>query len=205
MTAYNSAPSKFGLIEIENACFELATDHLLAANELAPKDDHRFYLNGVQVEIRPDTTYYIGTDGSALWASFGLTIAANPDFRDFSIIIPKDIVSKINKHNDRTMLRCVNGQWSIDNLIFKPVDGHYPDWRRVITVEPCQQPATLDPKYIAKGHKAYQKMYGNKTIPQITYVNNGTAGIMHMGHENSMIMIMGIRADHQPKYVKFKA
>lgn len=41
---------------------------LRAVALMAPKDEIRYYLNGVQIEITPDEVFYIATNGHALIA-----------------------------------------------------------------------------------------------------------------------------------------
>jgi DNA polymerase-3 subunit beta len=112
---------------------------LRAANMAASTEQTRYYLNGVCVELTATATTYIATDGHILFA-YRQEIA-----NDLigTWIIPSTIIKQIktNKHNPYVTLSRVDDtstgsvHLKLENgiaLVFEPIDGTFPDWRRVI-------------------------------------------------------------------------
>ena len=91
-------------------------------------NDVRPYLNGVLVEITPDGSNAVATDGHRMaWCSVagGETEAA--------AILPIGAVSAIAGKTDRlTVGRVLVATGEGVEIVAKPIDGKYPHWRKVI-------------------------------------------------------------------------
>lgn len=112
--------------------FAVTTEKLKAALNCAPKNDMRFYLNGVHIEATPAHCYIVATDGACMYCCYdtGAVLPSEP----LSLILPRDKVELIVKNKVKKTIFIVHDDNSIEagGMRFKPVDGRFPDWRRVI-------------------------------------------------------------------------
>lgn len=103
---------------------QLAAALLFAANQ-----DIRYYLNGVRVEATPKETRLIVTDGAML-----AVFRSDPSVTDaIAFTIPRfTIESALKQKADFHVVDIETGRYCLDNLDFVPVDGKFPEYRRVI-------------------------------------------------------------------------
>jgi hypothetical protein len=112
---------------------------LRAALNCAAKKDIRYYLQGVLLEVCTNgDVHLVGTDGHVLFC--GLIAAPKVDWTNgqadqMQLIIPSDVVARECKGKGVVDLtRLADGKWLLGSSVFSPVDGRYPDWRRVAQV-----------------------------------------------------------------------
>jgi DNA polymerase-3 subunit beta len=188
----------------QSATINLNPLALLAASQCAAEKDVRFYLNGVYVDVKSSTAFIVGCDGHMI----GVFKQYAGDVPDFSVIIPLEVIKKIDKKANTVELSYEEDKdrWSLSGIRFVPVDGRYPDWRKVADTNVDETPhkTQINPELTARAAKAFKVFYGSKVIPDTLSCQNGLAVIMHVGDNNSMVKIMGIRADHHPKYIAMK-
>ncbi|WP_397473775.1 hypothetical protein [Pusillimonas sp.] len=113
---------------------------LKAAVEFAAKKDIRYYLNGVLVQASADETRIVGTDGHILGA-FREDHENDVD-GTVELIIPYDVIQGIKLTAKQMKGRIISltpvdeGLWqfyvSAVPTLFKPVDGKFPEYQRVI-------------------------------------------------------------------------
>ena len=144
---------------------------LRAALVIAPKSDIRYYLNGVLIERTPNgDLHYVSTDGHRLFA--GVQYANWTTDKDkagfFSMIIPRDTVDQAVKGRssiDVIELKHVAGrEWKLGNVLFSPIEGTFPDWRRVLpNIDgKIESPAMFNWEYINDAEKALSLWYDTK-------------------------------------------
>ena len=148
---------------------------LKAAAIVASKEQVRYYLNGVAVQAGPRGLYLVAMDGHRALA-FRQTGDALPEI---NIIIPVDIIAgiKLNKHiDDATLTRESDTHWRIDYCgiatIFAPIDGTFPDWRRIVPKETSGALAQFDPAYIGDFAKV-AKVLGSNARAGVKIAHNG--------------------------------
>ena len=106
----------------------------------APKNDVRYYLQGVCLQIRDNHIYTIATDGLHLIAQHHGSAISNcgKHLDDLEIIIPLDAIKSIKKPGKKDLpnlivtIDLVNNFYMLGNIVFTPIEGKYPDWRRVL-------------------------------------------------------------------------
>lgn len=116
---------------------------LAAASAFASKDETRYYLNGVCVEIEPRSVTYVATDGHRL-ISYRDDIApdAEQNLLTGTFIIPTSYCKllKLDKEDVGTAKIFGFGRLTISHdlldVTFHPIDGTFPDWRRVFPHDP---------------------------------------------------------------------
>jgi DNA polymerase III beta subunit, central domain len=113
---------------------------LAAAAAFASKDAARYYLNGVLIEIEPRSVTYVATDGSRM-------IVYRSEIDDpetpnnlliGNFIIPTQQCKSYKLAKEDTGVAKIfgNGRLTIAHdfvdVVFAPIDGIYPDWRRIL-------------------------------------------------------------------------
>lgn len=123
----------------------IATDLLKAALFCASNEKSLYYLRGVHLST---SGHMVTTDGHRLFCA-KLAEAVPAD-----VIIPLDTVkAALNLAGKRAETIELNGN-TLGGVVFTPVDGTFPDWRRVIPpmdgYKPGenQTPAHFNPDYI---------------------------------------------------------
>lgn len=125
---------------------------LKAALLVAADRDIRYYLNGVYVEQGNGGVWIVGTDGQAILAAWH---ACADEFMDApSVIIPRDALTAALKLDKGDYLEVTSS--ALGALAYHPVDGVFPDWRRVMpaTVLSGAWPETFDADTLARTVKA---------------------------------------------------
>lgn len=119
----------------------LQASQLKAAMHCAASKDTRFYLCGVLLECCANgDVHIVSADGSVLFA--GLIPAANvawgenPQRGPWRMILPREAVatalkSPLGKKNMVHLAALPDGRYRINDTVFTPIDGTFPDWRRV--------------------------------------------------------------------------
>jgi DNA polymerase-3 subunit beta len=111
---------------------------LRAALTHAAKNEVRFYLNGVHLEFtQSGDIHIVSTDGNRMFC--GLVFAQRARWTDaamrgpFRLTVPYETVKAATKGKGDVTLRATDdGRYALGDVIFKPVAGVFPDWRRVI-------------------------------------------------------------------------
>ena len=140
----------------------LIVNHLKAVFNAVPTEETRYYLCGVQVEINATGTTLVATDGRMLLAAHDET---NTLDEPVSLIIPADVVKgfKPVRGQDLVELSTEDGKtWRLGNTLFQPIDGTYPDWKRVVPKETPEALSVTDvwfePKYQLAMYKAAKEL-----------------------------------------------
>lgn len=123
----------------------IRTSLLGGAYKTAAKNDVRYYLNGVLVEFNDDRNTVVGTDGHVMSVyTHGARPADTHVAEAGSVIIPGEAIETLlkgaaSKWAEFTTLTTNDGvTWTAmmggrkTGVAFQPVDGRYPDWRKVL-------------------------------------------------------------------------
>jgi DNA polymerase-3 subunit beta len=177
----------------------------------SPKTDVRFYLNGALLEVRQDHATMIATDGHMLLAVPLPADAIEGERIVGDYIIPRTLLESVKPAKiGRTVLPLVleisagvgvQGQ-SVFSLtlkgathgIDKPVDGRFPDWRRVIPAKASGEPVQFDARHISRFGDVYDALGGSKKYcaPVIHYNGTDAALVSNLGH-GAVGVIMPLR------------
>ena len=139
--------------------------HVTAALQAVSDEKARYYLCGVFFDARG---YIVATNGHILFAAkcadAGKLIDVRPSYASATtaagVIVPTDAIQQAIKAAGRAkpatldLSRDTLGQWWLAygaaRVAFKPIDGIFPDWTRVVPAVPEQrQIAHYQPQYIA--------------------------------------------------------
>jgi DNA polymerase III sliding clamp (beta) subunit (PCNA family) len=140
----------------------LCVNHLKAVFNAISNDETRYYLHGVYVEINATATTLVATNGHLLLAAHDETNTLDEPVK---LIIPADIVKGFKPARGQKMVKLSTDDgktWQLGDTLFQPIDGTYPNWRRVV---PDQTPDALsiegawfEPKYQLALHKAAKEL-----------------------------------------------
>jgi DNA polymerase-3 subunit beta len=181
----------------------IQTNALRAVATCAAKKDTRYYLNGVNVEASATETIVTATDGYTV-ATYRHK-AENTLTKPVSFIIPGDVVDQVKggaKSDTFLTLEQDGDKWLLYGhvkggmaLQFRPIDGHCPDWRRVIPKGPAsREPAVFNPEFLMRFAKAAKEF--KKVFPKVEVAHNGAgAAGVSIDVDGFFGVIMPIRAD----------
>ena len=190
----------------------------------AAKQDVRYYLNGVCVDARADgTVVLVATDGHRLLAY--LVAADNIEaLAPGEYIIPRELLEAVKPakagritlpiHIDVATAPdtpdperagvTIKGRTSITitgatTTVGAPIDGKYPDWRRIIPASTSGEAAQYQPDYIA-GFGDICKLLGGKYGPFINHNGGSSAIVTNLPGALGILMPMRLDGDDL-KYV----
>ena len=176
---------------------------LRAALQCAAKGDIRFQLNSVCMEICANgDMHLIGCDGQSLFAG---RITANnvrwteePQKGGWKMIIPRAAIETalVPKGFSELLLSAMpDGRYSLGDTIFAPVDGQYPDWRRVIPKGNLEvEAAQFNPDLVSRCAKALREWFNKKELVTFLRQHGNNSAIMS-GLDNSAFCIVMPRRD----------
>lgn len=173
----------------------IKTNELQAMLLTAAKKDVRYYLNGVFVHIQPELIRLVSTDGSHMSV---LRVEHDKVNGAAEIIIPRDIIAGLDKKGGVVILEDQpDGKWRITEHTgrvtqFSPIDGKFPDFRRVMPVNLDGQATQIDPELLVD-FKKLGKAIGTKQYMEVTHSSSGNCLVSFMDAPNFIGVVMGWR------------
>jgi hypothetical protein len=183
---------------------------LAALSLCASTEETRYYLRGVCVEIAPRHVTYAATDGHVLVAHREELAYDAPDNEMLgSFIIPTAACTKFKFKKGASTVGTIMGD--AEHLIigyggenigfkFKPVDGTFPEWRRVVPALPPDQPkpAQFSTHNVSRlANVGTQLGYGAMCI----HHNGGNPALVDWkGNTDTVAAIMPYRVALEPKH-----
>lgn len=171
---------------------QINPSHLRAAFEFSAEKDLRYYLQGVLVEACSSEVRLVATDGIMM----GVLRELNPlsDGASCTVIVPNATVKTVISMKAKALTLSNEGGWSLGGMRFTPVDGSFPDYRRVFTKTHSGEAAQFDVNYLARILKA-GKALGAKSQPIIRHNGDGGAQIQFYGRDDEFVgVLMPLRA-----------
>lgn len=152
---------------------------LNAVRLFAAKQDIRYYLNAVLIQAVAGKTRIVATDGCAL-AAHDSDGENQLDGESYEVLIPTSAFDQLKPDNQFPVTlhasadRLELSQYD-KTIVFKAVDGKFPDYRRVIPEQVSGEFAHLNPEFIARFAKA-QAIFDKKMCP--LFYHNGTGSTL---------------------------
>lgn len=168
--------------------------HLAAIRLFAGEHDVRYYLNGVSVQTDRGQTLLVATNGAALGVCRSMSVDGETPVPDFGV--PNDDVDAIVKAAKARRLTHVEIIPSGDRfetnvgVFFKPLDGKFPDWRRVIPAAVTGEAAQFDPQYVTRCAKAAKVLGRRDSMLWIDHNGTGSALVRVPDHPEFVGVIM---------------
>jgi len=178
---------------------QIETKSLLAALNCSATKDLRSYLNGVYVNFKTAERFTCAsTNGHILFVSIGqIDNLYNDDLTGLSLIIPNEIIKKLNKKKLFVVFESLgDNRYILDDQIFTAIEGKFLQISRVVpeTLNDSEiAVSNYNPEYLARAQKALNTYYQNKSTTTYPMVQRGNlAGIMHAGSNECQVVIMPI-------------
>ena len=168
---------------------------------LAADKDIRHYLNGVYIDFQATRTVYVATNGHMLGIYTDDTVT-NEDVHN--TVIPRDVVKALKpKHaklrmgtlhvnpdtREARILNPANGQ----DFGFKPIEGRYPDYQRVVPAKTSGIAANYNAEYLY-AFAQVNKMLGASSPGLVVLQQNGDGGaIVKLLRDQFIGVIMPMR------------
>ena len=162
---------------------------LKAAARFAATDpkDQRLTLHGVLVEATPAGVRLVATDGHALLVA---RAAGEPDIDTWTGIIPVEVVKAALAWKGHKTLpiilipgepECRLTRATGEALVFVPVVGPFPMYRKVIPAAPDGKPSFFDPDLLVRFKRAAEDLGSDK----------GLFGLLPGGDGSGLVYITG--------------
>jgi len=119
----------------------LNVQNLKAVALAASTESTRYYLQGVYVSLSKSGVRMVATNGHILLATYD---GSKKQDETREIIIPSTTIKAfkpVKGQKDVELEQISASQWRLGGIIFTPIDGTFPDYRRVI---PASTPKALD-------------------------------------------------------------
>ncbi len=179
---------------------QIQRKQLQAALLFAGNRDVRYYLNGVLVEPSPASTRLAATDGN--FAAVQRHAALNADVP--AMIIPREACAAACKLMVDVLTVEPNGEgYSIggaaNRILFSPVDGRFPDYRRILVTQFSGEAAMFNPDLLVEFAKA-GRLLGRRDSPLIRQNGKGSALVHFYNYDDfiGIVMPLNLFTEKQP-------
>ena len=171
---------------------------LKAAARFAAQDpkDQRLTLHGVLVEASPAGVRLVATDGHVLLV---VRAAGEPDTDTWTGIIPSDVIKaalawKGNKSLPIVLVpgepECRLTRATGEALVFVPMVGMFPDYRKVVPAAPDGKPSFFDPDLLVRFKRAAEDLGSEKGMYSLLPGGDGSGLVYLTGDAVGVIMPM---------------
>ena len=199
---------------------------LKAALHAVSPSETRYYLAGVCVEISPSSVTYVATDGYILFAAHREAPKGEDNTLTGTWIIPHALIKavKLGRKLGETAtlaLSPIGGELLLQQdgapgVSFKPVEGTFPDWRRVVPgasagasgqwepltpdrlIKSGNEVNQFDPALLARLQRAGQDLEMGK-VPYVHHPEPGNPSVVTWpGYRDALGVIMPVRVTDDP-------
>lgn len=182
---------------------ELNVKYLKAAAIVASKEKPlRHYLTGVAVQAGDNGAFIVATDGHRALAFRQTSEAQAP----VDIIIPTEIIAGVKPHKGVDIVyltRESENRWRIDycgaSIVFSPIDGTFPDWRRLVPKAVSGETAQFNPAYVGDFAKVAKALAAKGHCVTIAHNGNGPALVSFGDDIDGFGLLMPRRAQASEK------
>lgn len=162
-------------------------DQLVAALCTSAKADVRYYLNGIYLEATNTETRLTSTDGRVMALLRADAKGDNEVEGTVRMIVPFSAIEKIKKHKVYPTIEINDdgGSWGVVDIntrtSFTPIDGRFPDVRRVLPSKPSEELAQINPELIAMFAKAAVALGKKPDVVHVIHNGDGAALVTFEG------------------------
>ena len=187
------------------ATIQIQRSTIKAASHFMAQKDVRYYLSGILIESSPVETRVCATDGCAMLLR--QEDRRNDNAGSARIILPAETVAMILKwkapHKTATEMPIVitvpedaaaehRAEWCGQIAIFRPLDGQFPDYQRVIPQTLSGEAAHFNPELLARCQKAAIDLGASKP-GYFAFTQNGNGAALATLGAQAFAAIMPLR------------
>lgn len=189
------------------ATIQIQRSTIKAASHFMAQKDIRYYLNGILIESSPIETRACATDGHAM-------LLRQEDRKDDNagsagIIMPAETVAMILKWKapfksaaDMPIVITVpddaaaehRAEWCGQIAVFRPIDGKFPDYQRVIPKTLSGESAHFNPELLMRCQKAAIDL-GTSKAGYFAFTQNGDSAAIATFSTQAFAIVMPMRGD----------
>lgn len=178
---------------------------LKAAALIAARQDIRYYLNGVLIEVFEHEARLVATDGHRLVILRRLIEGAAPA----QIIIPTEIIALVKPSKNKALAKAAiiydpakpSGRATIEYLKvgiqFDPIDGKFPDYTQTMNkaCKPSGEVTHFNLSYLDSFRKCAEVAFGANHVyqPCIWHNGNEPAAVTYMERDDFFGILMPMR------------
>ena len=190
---------------MNNYEIELKTKELRAHLLITSKDVARYYLNGINIKSLDNFRYRLAsTDGHRLLVTYPMitekTMQEHTGQDQLDITILNDDIKRIvtGNKNEFVILKIENDRYYLDQLEITPIDGEFPEIKRVI---PDYEAYETNNRPVIQSHFNFSylndaakvsKLLDNNAMP-ILYPNKKQNDPAIIGYDNGFMVLMPVR------------
>lgn len=163
----------------------LTRSFLRAALITAAVGDVRYYLNGVLLELHPQVSFLVSTDGHRMTVLRHIEPTEGLTEGSVELILPAELVKLVKSHR---LYDCVTLTYDTDTkevvivdvgqqFSGKAIDAKFPDWRRVVPHNVSGKPADFNADYLADLPRLRKELRpkGKHNVVNVHYNGQGAA------------------------------
>jgi DNA polymerase-3 subunit beta len=179
--------------------------HLKALKLFSGKKDIRYYLNGIYVEFNKYNTIFVATDGHRLLSAAIYNKETQHGRNTIGAVIPNETIESLLKVKSSINAAIISFQ--VENNIVKkinivsdsvkletlPIDGKYPDFRRVFPDSISNEVGHYNFAYLNDFDKAAQYISGVKNAKAILSQNGDKAALVSLDYQDCVGVICPLR------------
>jgi DNA polymerase-3 subunit beta len=195
-------------IDMEQLKLAVPAEYIGVLKLFIAKNDVRYYLHGIALEIGQTESRLIATDGHRLGV-FRLLSDQPAVATPFTIILPTELVEHIKPNKGEVEITIGPEEQGSKLLTLTQngvafrglaLDGTFPDWRRVIPREISGVAAQFNLNYIGDLGKATRILRGKNALGVGIGHNGNSGALIDLADENFVGVLMPMRGD-APKSV----
>lgn len=182
--------------------YTIPVDMIKAALLSVSKEQTRYYLGGVLMQRREGVLRIVSTDGHRMFiGAINLDDGLQPDF---AAILPTADVKKALTgltrkdafiHMSLTLKDADVERVKLNGVEFRPIDGTFPTYERIVPTETSGVAADFDPRYYADLGKAAKLLSGSETAMSIAQNGLDPAIVSFVGRKDVLVVLMPRRAE----------
>lgn len=191
--------------------YDIAKRDLAAMLLLAAKQDIRYYLNGVLLEVGKKECRLIATNGHAMGV---LRMPGTTEIKPGQYIIPRNVIEFFKPTRDgfqNVFLKQIGKEnenlWTMEDAYekvtktFSMIDGKFPDYTKVMPhTAVSNTPAQLDVTYLVAFQKVNIMLTGKRQFNQLYIGHDKGRAVVNFDNDRFTGVLMGLRQDPEDKY-----
>ncbi len=174
----------------------IPTEILKVAHLFISKEQTRYYLQGVNIEAAEPGVRLTSTDGHRLFTAGVAFEDPQPVFDTF--ILPGDAIKRALTGYKEKLIEINTVKETVGSVAYKPIDGTFPNWRRVAPSKFTGEAAQFNSDYVHDFGNAAKILNGGKKsfngLGAYIAHNGQSPAIVTFGRDDCVGLLMPMRS-----------